>query len=267
MPRADHAAGRVPGGAHRPPGRARRRADRPARGGLRIGNVRAVTKLLDLGAAIAGNGDSSPLDEALYFGQEEVLAILLGRGAVVGNLRTAAGVGDLEKVARCFDEAGGLTDAAGEIAWPFGNVLDAIPADVRRDRGQRLGNALVYAASWGRIAVAECLLKRGAEVNRIPAGFDYAGTPLHYAAFGGRREMVDLLLREGADPAVRDARIGKLPGRLGRTQRKRRPRRAPPEGPRTRRVTRVLDQRGVLLPNRRRGDDRHPHEEAGAQTE
>jgi len=47
-------------------------------------------------------------------------------------------------------------------------------------------------------------------VNLIPAGFDYAGTPLHYAAFQGRREMVDLLLQQGADPAVRDTKIDKL---------------------------------------------------------
>jgi len=73
-----------------------------------------------------------------------------------------------------------------------------------------LGNALVYAASWGRIETANYLLKQGAQENLIPAGFDYSGTPLHYAAFQGRREMVDLLLSHGADPAVRDTKINKL---------------------------------------------------------
>ena len=48
-------------------------------------------------------------------------------------------------------------------------------------------------------------------MNLIPAGFDFAGTPLHYAALRGRRDMVDHLLRHGADPAVRDSKIGKLP--------------------------------------------------------
>jgi ankyrin repeat protein len=175
-----------------------------------IGNGRAVIKLLDLGARIDGNGRWSPLEEALYFGQEAVVSVLLQRGAVVDNLRTAAGLGDLEKVARCFDETGALTAAAGEIAWPFGNVLESFPADVRRDRQQMLGNALVYAASWGRIDVAKYLLDQGAQVNLIPAGFDYAGTPLHYAALQGRREMVELLLREGADPTVRDTKIKTL---------------------------------------------------------
>jgi ankyrin repeat protein len=166
-----------------------------------------VTKLLDLGGNIAGNGRWSPLEEALYFGHEAIVSLLLKRGAIVDNLRTAAGVGDTEKVARCFDAKGALTAAAGEIAWPFGQV---IPADVRRDRRQLLANALVYAASFGHIETANYLLNQGAEVNLIPAGFDYSGTALHYAAFQGRRAMVDSLLSHGADPAVRDTKIDKL---------------------------------------------------------
>ncbi len=69
---------------------------------------------------------------------------------------------------------------------------------------------VVYAASWGRSEVATFLMSVGAEVNLIPLGFDYSGTPLHYAAFQGRAEMVELLLRHGADPAVRDTKIQKL---------------------------------------------------------
>ena len=171
------------------------------------GNVRAVTKLLDLGGNIEGNGRWSPLEEALYFGQEAVLTALLQRGATVNNLRTAAGVGDQSKVAGYFDANGDLTEAAGAIAWPFGKP---IAADVRRNRLQMLTNALVYAASWGRIETATFLLDHGAVVNLIPAGFDYSGTALHYAAFQGRREMVDLLLRRGADPSVRDTKIDAL---------------------------------------------------------
>jgi hypothetical protein len=171
-------------------------------------NIRAVRRLLDLGARIDGNGGWSPLEEALYFGHEAVVPLLLQRGAAVANLRTAAGVGDLEKVARCFDETGALAAAACEIAWPFDKKV--IPAELRRDPQQILGNALVYAAAWGRTAVAAYLLDRGAQVNLIPAGFDYSGTALHYAAFHGRREMVDLLLSHGADPSVRDTKIGRL---------------------------------------------------------
>jgi ankyrin repeat protein len=173
-----------------------------------MNNARACTKLLDLGARIEGNGRWSPLEEALYWGQETCVSLLLARGAPVANLRTAAGLGRLEDMARCFDDTGALTATAGEVASPWFNR--PIPDDLRRDREQILGNALVYAAAWGRAEAVDQFLDRGAPVNLIPAGFDFAGTPLHYAALNGRREMVDQLLGHGADPAIPDRKIGKL---------------------------------------------------------
>lgn len=174
-----------------------------------INNERAVVRLLNLGAKIDGNGCWSPLEEALYFGHAAMVSLLLERGATVGNLRTASGVGDLERVARCFDEHGMLTAEAGEIAWPFDDK--AIPANLRGDRRQVLANALVYAAAWGRLEVARFLMDQGAEVNLIPIGFDYAGTPLHYAAFQDRGAMADFLLQHGADPSVRDTKVDGMP--------------------------------------------------------
>ncbi|HEY2158105.1 MAG TPA: ankyrin repeat domain-containing protein [Isosphaeraceae bacterium] len=176
-----------------------------------IDNVRAVAKLLDLGARIQGNGRWSPLEEALYWGHEAVVSLLLERGAAICNLRTAAALGDMGRVVRCFDDAGNLTASAGEVAWPFFTALPPIPEDVRRDPRQILGNALVYAAAWDRADAVDDLLDRGAEVNLIPAGFDYAGTALHYAALHGHRAMVDRLLRRGADPSIRDTKVDNLP--------------------------------------------------------
>lgn len=172
-------------------------------------NRRAIVALLDRGARIEGNGRWSPLEEALYWGHEDAVALLLERGAPINNLRTAAGLGERERIAPCFDASGALTPAAGEVASPFESL--SIAEVIRRDPQQVLGNALVYAAAWGRTDAATDLLDRGAPVNLIPAGFDYAGTPLHYAAIRGRREMVDLLLGRGADPGVRDAKVGKWP--------------------------------------------------------
>jgi hypothetical protein len=174
-----------------------------------MNNVRAITKLLDRGACIDGNCHWSPLEEALYFGNPDSVSLLMARGAPVSNLRIAAALGDMKKVALCFDETGALTPAAGEIEWPF--RPSAISEHDRRDSRQILGNALVHAAAWGRAEVVQFLLIHGALVNLIPAGFDYSGTALHYAAFGGHRAMVDQLLRQGADPGILDTKIGKLP--------------------------------------------------------
>lgn len=173
-----------------------------------IDNVVAVETLLDLGAPMAGDGTWSPLDEALYWGHSATVELLLKRGAPVDNLRKYAALGDLEGVKQCFDANGQLKHEAGVVAWPFGPT---IPDEVRRDRGQILNNALVYAAAWGQLSTAGELLAQGAEINAIPAGFDFAGTPLHYAALNNRRDMADWLLDCGADPTLRDTKVENTP--------------------------------------------------------
>jgi ankyrin repeat protein len=173
-----------------------------------IDNVEGVQTLLDLGAPIAGDGTWSPLEEALYWGHSATVELLLKRGAPVDNLRKYAALGDLEGVKRCFDANGQLNREAGEVAWPFGST---IPEEVRRDPRQIVNNALVFAAAWGQQTTAGELLARGAEINAIPAGFDFAGTPLHYAALNNRREMADWLLHHGADPTIRDTKVQNTP--------------------------------------------------------
>jgi len=173
-----------------------------------VDNIRAITRLLDRGANIEGDGVWSPLEEALYWGNEDSVSLLLKRGARVRNLRTAAALGNLEKMRRCFDDTGGLATAAGEVAWPFGTP---IPDSIRKDPQQILANALVYAAAWNQSEAVERLLNRGAQINLIPAGFDFAGTPLHYAALRGHRGMVNHLLQQGARADIRDTKVDKLP--------------------------------------------------------
>ncbi len=174
-----------------------------------VANLRAIAKLLDFGADIEGNGRWSPLEEALYWNHADAVKLLLERGAKVKNLRIAAGLDDLQFMTRCFDTNGELTTDAGEVASPFDR--NPISKDLRTDREQILGNALIYAAAWGRIDGLDFLLDRGASLDLIPSGFDYAGTALHYAALEGRREMVEHLLRRGADPSLLDTKIGNRP--------------------------------------------------------
>lgn len=173
-----------------------------------MGNHRAAAKLLDLGASIEGTATWSPLEEALYWGFSQTVDFLLERGAVVDNLRKAAALGRLDYMSTCFDADGSLASAAGEVAWPFGKAL---PEEVRCDPRQIVDNALVYAAAWGQAEAVRELLARGGRINAIPAGFDFAGTPLHYAALRGRRDMVDRLLSLGADPTIRDSKVNATP--------------------------------------------------------
>ncbi|HET6855208.1 MAG TPA: ankyrin repeat domain-containing protein [Pyrinomonadaceae bacterium] len=190
-------------------------------------NNRAVAELLlDRGAAIDGIGGWSPLEEALYWNNQDVIALLLERGAKIQNLRTAAALGRTDLIEEFFTASGDLKPEAGRINWPFGD-LETITnssrgAAVKQSLSDRIdawsqerqgivNNAFVYACMHGHIDAAKLLLDKGAEINAIPGGFDYAGTGLHYAAFNGHRAMIEFLLAHGADREVKDAKVNSTP--------------------------------------------------------
>ena len=188
-----------------------------------IGNREVAELLLDRGAAIDGTGGWSPLEEALYWNNQNVVALLLERGAKVQNLRTAAALGRIDLIESYFNTDGSLKPEAGEIDWPFGNcktiaasnhppvgkqsLSDRVNA-WSQDRQGIINNAFVYACMHGHIDAAQLLLDKGAEINTVPGGFDYAGTGLHYAALNGHRAMVEFLLDHGADKNVKDTKVG-----------------------------------------------------------
>ena len=176
-----------------------------------IDNIRGMNVLLDRGAEIEGDGRWSPLEEALYWGFARAARLLLERGAKIDNLRKAAGLGRIDVLKEQFDANGKLKPSAGLIASPFEGIDAKLIEKVIHDPRQIVNNALVYAAGWGQIPSMQELLDRGAEINAIPAGFDFAGTPLHYAALRGRRDTVDWLLARGADLSIRDPKVANMP--------------------------------------------------------
>jgi hypothetical protein len=197
--------------------------DEPFVAAASINNLPVAKLLLEHGAAIDGTGSWSPIEEALYWNSRDTLALLTERGARVSNLRIAAGLGRTDLIAEFFDRDGTLRPVAGRIDWPFGS-LDAIErsnhdVSTRRELADRvrawsqdrqgiIDNAFVYACMHGHVGTVELLLAKGAAINAIPGGFDFAGTGLHYAAMNGHRAMVEFLLERGADPTVKDTKIG-----------------------------------------------------------
>jgi ankyrin repeat protein len=187
-----------------------------------IGNRPAAELSLDRGASVDGVGGWTPLEEALYWNNKDVIALLLERGAKVQNLRTAAGLGHTDLIAGYFNADGTLKPEAGKIDWPFGN-LDAIATsncagDVKQsltananswspDQQAIVNNAFIYACMHGHLDAAKLLIEHGAEINVIPGGFDYAGMGLHYAALNGHRAMVEFLLANGADKSIKDSKV------------------------------------------------------------
>jgi len=186
-------------------------------------NVKIAALLIDCGAAIDGTGGWSPLEEALYWNSQKVAALLLERGASIANLRIAAGLGRTDLIEDFFNPDGSLKAAAGKINWPWGDravieesnfdregkaKLAARVASWSDDRQGIIDNAFVYACLHGHIEAAKLLLQKGAQLNAIPGGFDYAGTGLHYAALNGHRATVQFLIEQGADVDIRDTKVG-----------------------------------------------------------
>ena len=188
-----------------------------------IDNVEIVVLLLDCGAAINGTGSWSPLEEALYWGNQRVIGLLLERGASVHNLRIASGLGRIDLIEGFFRSDGSLKPEAGKIDWPFGElqksnlnrqITDELQEKVAQwsnDPQDIINNAFVYACMHNYIDAASLLLKKGAQINAIPPGFDYSGTGLHYAALNGHRRMVEFLIQQGAKVNVRDTKVNSSP--------------------------------------------------------
>ena len=189
-------------------------------------NVEVAALLLDRGAAVNGAGGWSPLEEALYWNSQGVKALLLGRGASIHNLRIAAGLGRTDSIEAFFDSDGSLKAGAGRIDWPWGG-LDAISQSNFSQEGKEklasrvrswagdnqdiINNAFVYACMHGHIDAAKLLLRKGAQIDAIPGGFDYSGTALHYAALNGRQTMAEFLVEQGADASIEDTKVGGTP--------------------------------------------------------
>lgn len=189
-------------------------------------NVAAATLLLDCGAAIDGFGGWSPLEEALYWKSQDVINLLVQRGASVHNLRIAAGLGRTDLIEGLLAPDGTLQSDAGSINWPWGDLnviegsnfdrngkdmLAAKFASFTHDAQGVINNAFVYACMHGHTAAAKLLLERGAQLDAIAGGFDYSGTALHYAALHGHRTMVEFLIERGADVRVKDTKVGQTP--------------------------------------------------------
>ncbi|HET8606766.1 MAG TPA: ankyrin repeat domain-containing protein [Gaiellaceae bacterium] len=147
--------------------------------------------LLDAGGRLdlSARGDGgTPLVAALFWGHREV-APLLGRAP--GNLRVAAGLGDVATIR----ELAGTPAAAAHRAFyrPHGGFPAWQPS---ADPQEVLDEALVWAAKSGRVEALPVLVELGADVDADP----YRGTALTWAAVNGHADAVRRLVALGADP-------------------------------------------------------------------
>lgn len=111
-----------------------------------------------------------------------------------GNLRVAAGLGDLGMIDSLFDDLGNLrAEARAERAYYRPNY-GWYPWQSHDDEQEVLDEGLILAATNGRIEAMQTLVNRGANVN----GKAYETTALVRAAWRNQIEAVDWLLTQNA---------------------------------------------------------------------
>jgi hypothetical protein len=153
---------------------------------------RAARVQLDLADLLIARGarvEPGIVRSCLANGCPEAAAYLARRGVPLG-LEEAAGIGDLDLVARLFDERRGLADPA----WR-----------------KEVGNALVMAVWYGHTDVVEFFLGRGFDPSWKVGDAEEGRTALHVAAYEGRAALVELLLRHAAPVNVTDDAYGTTP--------------------------------------------------------
>ena len=156
--------------------------------------INLIDLLVERGADV--NEGQSGIEVALYHGETDAARALFRHGAKV-DLRTSAGLGELDLVEKYFNEDGSLRSDANTI--PVYAVLE--PKTVADELVLQL--PLERAINNKHPKVAAYLLDKGADVNSRARGM----TPLHLACSAISQdgpEMVEWLLDHGADPSIQD---------------------------------------------------------------
>jgi ankyrin repeat protein len=158
--------------------------------------------LLESGAApdreAHGEG-GTPLVMALFWGHQEASGVLAAASRAPGNLRVAAGLGDLKAIRDLVPRPGRPAPAAG-AGRGFYRPHTGFPVwRPSSDPQEVLDEALVWAAKSDRVDVLAPLVELGARVDADP----YRGTALLWAAANGRAGAIRELVRLGAAPSQR----------------------------------------------------------------
>ena len=166
--------------------------------------VEYVRLLLGAGADPAARPQGvTPLENAIYNDNTQVVDLLAEHGIVPQALWTYAACGRLDLVRACFDADGRLRpDAASSRPKPA-DLLTGIPPQIPAtdDPEEVIAEAFVHACQHGRTEVVRWFLDHGVS----PDGAPYLGrTGLHWAIPHGHVEVIRLLLERGADPSIRD---------------------------------------------------------------
>lgn len=183
------------------------------------GRVEAVRMWLAAGSDVNEIGDiqrSTPLSQAANWGQNEIVRLLLEKGADVEAvdrrqaraLHYAARAGNEDILKMLLEKYADIKakDGQGQTVLFWTRKPDVVRllinygADVNEETYQKW-TRLILAAYNGEEEIARCLLNAGARTETKDA---FGLTPLLRAVEGGHPSVVRLLLEKGADTNARD---------------------------------------------------------------
>lgn len=200
---------------------------------VKAGNAARVRQMLEkdpaLAAARAESGESA-VTLSVYYGKEDVLQLLLERGAPLDVFEAAAAgvrarveelaAGDASLVSTFSHD--GFTPL--HLAAFFGRIpvvelllSHAAPVnDISRNPSELrpLHSAVAHRQPQVALEISRALIAAGADVNAMQHG---GWTPLHAAALHGNVPLVRLLLEAGANPAAKND-TGQTPAALAKTK-------------------------------------------------
>ena len=173
-----------------------------------------ITALLDLNPAILRRQpppSSQAIEFAFTYAKTDLIPILTRIWPLPDDLPHAAGMGDIARVKRWFDESGSPSLGGVENHYPCSPYM---PKDRVEEYAHEWGphsvqrvldSAFAWAVINGHFAVADFLLQHGADINTTWSSHEPASI-LHELVWHRNYEAMQFLIDRGIDMTIRDYR-------------------------------------------------------------
>jgi hypothetical protein len=180
-----------------------------------VGRGEFITALLDLDPAIARRQPPPPsqaIEFALTYANTHVIPLLTRIWSLPDDLPHAAGMGDLARVKRWFDESGApalgdLDHYAASPYMPKARVEEYADQWGGSSEQRVLDTAFAWSVMNSHFDVADFLLQHGANINTTWSSHEPASI-LHELVWHRNYEAMQFLIDRGIDMTIRDYRWG-----------------------------------------------------------
>ena len=178
------------------------------------GRAEFITTLLDLDPAILRRQPPPPcqaIEFAFTYAKTHLIPVLTRIWPLPDDLPHAAGMGDLARVERWFDQSGAPALGDVESHYPCSPYMpkDRVEEYVRQWGSQSVQRVLDSAFAWAvinsHLDVASFLLDHGADINTTWSSHEPASI-LHELVWHKNYESMQFLIDRGIDMTIRDYR-------------------------------------------------------------